>query len=392
LQPNLKRWILSKLKLLLLTCAVLFVAGLYALSRPTHDFLEYWTAAHLLAHHQNPYSLLQVLKAQKMLGWTEHDPLMFVSPPWALTLILPLSLLDSYSFAWVLWVSILIAAVAMASLLLMDIYFGAVRIPEVTDSIFNRCLFAFTFYPVILCLKYAQTTPFALLGLAGFLYFDLNRRPIAAGVLLSLTLIKPQLLFLVWLAVLFRSSQQREWRLLASVCVVLAALTTLAASFDRSLFRHYHQLIDTPYLRLNPSGMIGGVRRCLNRGDITATYWMQFVLPVIGIIWFWFYWRKHRHNWNWAKQLPILVTASVLTSAYGWIFDQTVLALPIIALAAAFSRQHCRLPWNLVLFYTVLNCALMLFMVLPPLTYIPTPIALSVILFVHRRNASLKFV
>ena len=79
--------------------------------------------------------------------------------------------------------------------------------------------------------------------------------------------------------------------------------------------------------------------------------------------------------------MPVLVTASVLATAYGWIFDQTVLALPIIALAAAKSREQSRLPWNLVIFYTALNCGLMLLMVVPPLTYLPTPIALAILFF-----------
>jgi hypothetical protein len=385
LQPHFEHRTTSKLGIFLLACAVVVVAVLYALSHPLHDFLEYWTAAHLLVRHQNPYSLPEMSQAQKSLGWTEHDPLMFVSPPWALPLILPLGFLGSYSFAWVLWVVILMSAVAISSFVLMNVYFDDLRIPEVTETTFERCLFAFTFYPVILCLKFAQTTPFILLGLAGFLYFDLKRRPVAAGVLLSLTLIKPQLLVLVWLAILFRSVQQREWRTLGSVSGVVVSLTAIAAVFDHAAFRNYHELIATPYLQINPSGMLGILRRWLNRGDVTATYWMQFVLPVLGVGWFVIYWRKHNHEWNWTEQMPVLVTASVLTAAYGWIFDQAVLALPIIALAAATSRTQSRLAWNLVIFYTVLNCALMLLMVLPPLTYIPTPLAL-VMLFLGRKT------
>ena len=208
------RFTKQKLKIFLLALAVVLVAGAYALSHPTHDFLEYWAAAHLLIQHKNPYSLVEMVQAEQSFGWKFTDPIMFVGPPWALPLILPLSLFTSYALAWTIWVSVLIATVAFSSRLLMDIYFGELRIPEVTDTSFNRCLFAFTFYPILLCLQYAQTTPFILLGLAGFLFFDSKNRPFAAGVLLSLTLIKPQLLFLVWLAVLLRAIQSRQWKLL----------------------------------------------------------------------------------------------------------------------------------------------------------------------------------
>jgi hypothetical protein len=218
------------------------------------------------------------------------------------------------------------------------------------------------------------------------LFFDSRRRPIFAGAFLSLTLIKPQLLLLLWIAILLRSLQRRHWKTLASVCASIFTLTVVAGLFDHRVFRHYQELTATPYLQINPSGMLAIVRRLLNRGDITVTYWMQFVLPILGLGWVALYWRKHRNQWRWTEQMPILVTASVLTAAYGWIFDQTILVLPIIALAAATSREQSRLSWNLVIFYTSLNCALMLLMVVPPLTYIPTPLALVAVWFLNRRK------
>src|SRR6184192_2323200 len=68
--------------------------------------------------------------------------------------------------------------VALSSRLLMDVYFDELRIPEISDTAFYRCLFAFTFYPVLLCFKFAQTAPLMLLGLAGFLWFATRNRPV----------------------------------------------------------------------------------------------------------------------------------------------------------------------------------------------------------------------
>src|SRR5262249_12814170 len=295
--------------------------------------------AHLLLEHKNPYSLYEMIQAQKPIGWTDSDPLMFVSPPWALTLILPLGFAGSYALAWVVWMAVMMAAVAVSSKLLMDLYFGGLRIPEVKDTVLNRSLFAFTFYPVLLCLKFAQTTPLALLGLAGFLYFETKARPLSAGVALSLTFIKPQLLFLVWFAVLFRSLQRREWKVIASAGSGIAVLAGIALIFYPQAFLPYHEFVRRPYLPINPSGITGIIRRVLmNRVDVWRSYWMQFVPPVIGACWFAWYWRKHRRDWQWAQRMPALVTASVLTTAYGWIFDQTVLALPIIALASYLAK------------------------------------------------------
>src|SRR5205823_3347134 len=123
-------------------------------------------------------------------------PLVALNPPWGLTFAAPLGLAKSYSLAWLIWTLALAAVVAWSSRLLMDVYFDELRIPEISDTVFYRCLFAFTFYPVLLSFRFAQLAPLMLLGLGGFLYFEVKGRPVWAGVMLALTLIKPHLLYL----------------------------------------------------------------------------------------------------------------------------------------------------------------------------------------------------
>lgn len=364
------------LKVVILTAGVLFLSLIFALSRPRHDFIEYWTASHLLLSRANPYSLPEMFKAQRALGWDEPIPVMFVCPPWVLPLIAPLGLASSYSLAWVAWMLVLVISLAAASRLLMDVYFAELRIPEVSDSTFYRCLFAFTFYPVLLCLRFAQTAPFLLLGLAGFLHFVKKERPIAAGMMLALTSIKPQLLFLVWIAVILDAFRRGRWRLLVASTGVILAASSLAFVLDPDALQQYRDLVRTPYLLSNPSGITALIRRLLGPDRLLETYWLQFVPPVIGIVWLFFYWQRHKTAWDWTERMPMLVTISVLTSAYGWVFDQTVLVLVVIALAARYARPEGRIPGRLVVWYTVLNGALMLLLAVPPLTYIPAPLFL----------------
>src|SRR5947207_11176994 len=204
----------QKVAIAFLLVGAFLAAAIYALTRPLHDFVEYWTAGHLLVAHQNPYSLGDVFRAEKSLGLDQSVPLVALNPPWGLTFAAPLGLAKSYSLAWLIWTLALAAVVAWSSRLLMDVYFDELRIPEISDTVFYRCLFAFTFYPVLLSLRYAQTAPLMLLGIAGFLYFDERGRTVLAGAFLSLTLIKPQLLYLLWLALILRAFQQRRWKLL----------------------------------------------------------------------------------------------------------------------------------------------------------------------------------
>ena len=204
---------------------------------------------HLLLKHGNPYSLNEVLREQQNWGWKERFPLMFLSPPWALVFIAPLGLTNSYAMSWLLWTLAMAAVVALSSRLLMDVYFDELRIPEISDTAFYRCLFAFTFYPVLLCFKFAQTAPLMLLGLAGFLWFGPRNRSVIAGAALSLTLIKPQLFYLIWIA-LFLVLQQRRWKILASATCAIAGLTLVALLIDHKILVQYWELARGPYAQV----------------------------------------------------------------------------------------------------------------------------------------------
>jgi len=269
----------------------------YCLVHPIHDFVEYWTAAHLLTAHQNPYSLGEVFTMEREAGFEQSVPIMLLSPPWALPLIAPIGLTNSYALGCLLWMIVLIAAVAYSSRLLMDVYFDELRIPEISDTTFYRCLFAFTFYPVLLCLRYAQTAPLMLLGVAGFLYFDKKTRRILAGMFMALTLIKPQLLYLVWLALLLRCIQKRQWKILASAAAFVALLSAIALLINPHSFQQYRELTKTPYLQAYASGVTAGIRKLF--GGI-GTFWIQLVPPVFGLGWFAVYWRRHSKNWSWS--------------------------------------------------------------------------------------------
>jgi len=361
---------------------VLTATAIFALLHPIHDFVEYWTAAHLLMSGKDPYSLGEVFRMEKALGFEQSIPIMLLSPPWTLPLLAPLGLAKSYALGWIFWIAVMVAFVAWSSRLLMDVYFGDIRISEISDTVFCRALFAFTFYPILLCLKYAQTAPLMLLGIAGFLYFERQKKDLLAGALLSLTLIKPQLFLIVWLALILWSFKVHRWKPLASALGCTVLLTVAAVALDRHVFQQYRLLTNSPYLQVYASGVAAGIRRQF--GGV-GTFWMQLVPPALGLGWFAGYWRKYSKTWSWTKNLPMLLTVSVATSAYGWLFDQTLLVLPVIALAARRAHKFGRLPGRSVWFYTALNFALMIVMPFPTLNLLPAPICFAVLLMCDSR-------
>lgn len=367
-----------------LICTTLAVVVLYALSRPFVDFLVYWSAAHLFVSGANPYSLTEVFAVQKSIGFQGKIPLMMLSPPWTLPVVAPMGFVSSYVLAWLTTISVLIASVAVASKLLMDVYFGDIKIAEISDPPGYRYLFAFTFYPVLLGLKFTQMAPLLLLGVAGFIWFEKKGKRGRAGLCLALTFLKPHLFLLIWLALLLR----REWRVIVSAVVPIAALSAIALLIYPPVFHSYQQLMNGPFPSIALSGILSGVRDLFRS---RSTFWIQFVPPVFGVGWFAWYWRKHRRNWVWSDRMPFVIAASVIFAPYGFVFDQSLFMVPIIYLAATSARNLEKLDLRLILAYTIANVVILgVAIVSTPWCVVPGAVAISLFLSSSRHQEDAK--
>jgi hypothetical protein len=379
-----------RLNLAVLAVLAALLATGYAASRPLGDFVEYWTAGHLLLRHQNPYDFAATLAAEKALGWTGALPLIAPNPPWAIPLVAPLGFFHSYTAAWLVWFLVMGACVALSSWMLMDLYFGNIRIPEISASVTHRALFAFTFFPTLLCLQFGQIAPLVLLGVTGFLWFEERNSPVLAGMALALTAVKPHLVYLVWIAVIVMGA--RRWRTITAAGAVIIALTSLAVVLDSRIISEYRALLQSHYPQdFYASGLSGIVRNWLGPHDRA---WIQFVPVPFGLAWFAMYCRRKKQVWSWREGAPSVITASVLTAPWGFPFDQTVLAVTIIAIAANYARVFGKLPIAAIALYTALNAVLILLVVSMTFwAYLPAPLLLASILHgrVPRSRATVGF-
>lgn len=331
---------------------LLFVIVGFAISRPMTDFLVYWTAPHLFVNHGNPYSLTEVFATQTALGSRAGIPKMFLCPPWALTMLAPLGLMRSYELGWILWITALITSMAIGSKLFMDIYFAELEIPEISHPRWYRYLFACTFYPTLFGIKCTQTAPFLFLSLAGFLYYQRKNRRVAAALFLCITLLKPHLVLLVWLALLLN----KEWKILGTSAVVTLALTAWALFRYPTAFQDYWHLMSGPYPHYTAGGVFAGLRAISGSPN---TYWIQSIPTVLGFVWFVLYFRKMRSNWNWSDRLPVVVTASMLCAPYGFVYDQALLMIPITYLAAKSAQETGKISSGAIMLYSVLNAGVL---------------------------------
>ncbi len=299
-----------------------------------YDFVEYWAAGRLLASGDNPYDGDRMHALERAAGRTEDGILMW-NPPWTLPLVLPFGLLPVRA-AHLLWLTLQLAVLVFSADRLWLLYSGD------GERRWVAWLLGLAFLPTLLALTAGQITPLLLLGAVGFLTFTERKREVLAGVAAVLLAIKPHLAYLFWLALLLWSIRERRWRTLAGGIVAGLVLMAVALVFDAQVLQQYwHTFTQTPPAQYR-SPTIGTVLR-LAFGE--GQFRLQFLAMIPGLVWFVLYWWTQRRDWNWKEQVPLLLTVSVLTTAYGgWPFDLVLLLLPVLHTAAAVTRHG----WNAV--------------------------------------------
>lgn len=284
-----------------------------------NDLVEYWAAGKLNLSGQNPYDPDALLAIQKEAGWLYDWPDMMWNPPWTLVLIFPLCSIP-YHLSWIISLIVWIAIIALSSSWLWQVYGGP---PE---KLWLAWLLAFTFAPVFISIGLGQITPFMLLGLSGFLYFERMGRDMWAGLSLFFTTIKPHTFFIFWIVLFIWAYEHRRWRiLLSTLCAGLIA-TAIPLFYNPDVIIQYIEA-----LRMNPpthwvTSSLGTVLRFIFGWDV---FWLQFVPPVLGSIWGIVYYFKRRESWMWKTDVPLLLFVASMTIAYGWIMDWVILLVPL---------------------------------------------------------------
>ena len=313
---------------------------------PLHDFVEYWTAAHVLITGHNPYSVGEVMGSQQAMGWSEHQPLMVMSPPQFLPLLIPLGLMHSYVLARLFWWCLSVAILVFATSSLWHLYGG-----DVGRGWIPLCVAAM-FFPVWHCLAVGQIGPLLLLGIVGFLWLEKRGHLLMSGGALALTSFKPHLFYLLWLAILLWSVQRREMRVVFGVSLTISLGSLAAIAIDPGALSQYLSLVRSGYVWEYSSGVGGVLRSWL----APQSHLLQFVPMLPGLAGLAIYWRRYRLDWTWRDRLPMVLSLSVLTAAYGWPFDEVVLLVPVLMIAAGSiydGRKLRTFVWWLVAMFVV---------------------------------------
>jgi hypothetical protein len=346
---SLRPWLLGAACLIAAGWLVVqFVQAPETLARlPMYDFVEYWAAGRLIASGENPYDADRVHELERVAGRTEDGILMW-NPPWTLPLVLPFGVLP-VRVAHLLWLALHLAVLGFCGDRLCLLY---------GDQRWVGWLVGFSFLPSLFALTAGQITPLLLLGVVGFLGFMQRKREALAGAAAALIAVKPHLAYLFWIALLLWSVRERRWRVLTGGLAAGAALTGIALLFNpHVLSQYWHTFTQSPPAQYR-SPTIGTVLR-LAFGE--GQFRLQFLAMIPGLLWFAPHWWLNRRDWNWKEQLPLLLSVSVLTTAYGgWPFDLVLLLLPLLhaATLAMKSGRTAMIMFAAVLFAAINAVAL----------------------------------
>ncbi|HEY1499110.1 MAG TPA: glycosyltransferase family 87 protein [Acidobacteriaceae bacterium] len=308
--------------IILLCCGALFFATLCKiLALPYVDFIAIWSGGRLFLGHLNPYSTSAILAIERAQGWLNPVVQPMHYPPWSLYIPGLVALLP-FRVAQVVWMSLSLGLSGFSAVGLWRFFGGKQR------QVWIAALVFLTFFPFGTAVRLGQVTPLMLASLTAVLLLLRSQRWFLAGLATTGLGIKPQLLWLVLIAILLWAIRERRFRFLSVAALTCLTCWAGALVFDPAAL-HYLRDASGPTLEISCGA--GGLLRLIFG---VQHVWLQWLPCIPGAAWFVVYWRKHSRCWVWRQHLPLLLLISLASSPYLW-FHDFALALPsFVALAA----------------------------------------------------------
>jgi hypothetical protein len=295
------------------------------------DFVQFWTAAELLASGGSPYDAEEQARVQRQLGWDRdkqglgiYDFLPYYYPPWlgiACTILLPLG----YPTAKSAWLVLNFELLLLSGFHLGRSLKGVPRwiAPVAVPS------FSFALFSVLI----GQTAPLLLFVIVVAWRLLEAGRDYLAGAVLALALTKPQIGVVVVGALLLWAARQKRRPVLVGFFACLTVLCVVSFAF----------LSDWPWLLFEALKQTPLVTR--DSPWLSVTWWavlQTLEFPRLGL------WPAYfavagpflllllRQAWNHHSELGSIVALSIPTTfmvvPYARIYDLTILIVPLLLL------------------------------------------------------------
>jgi hypothetical protein len=353
----------KKIQLTLLALAA--VVGFLFLFQQVHprvgavDFLQYWSAAQILAKGGNPYDHTELLLMEQSvwnpaLRGSLTLPVVMYNPPLIFPFIAGLRWFHFESVrSW--WCFGIFASTALSIYLLIK---GRIIGLSSRRHLYSLAAALVTFPPLYALLFYGQLSHLLLLSLTAALVLALQTKtnPFTSfwsGFALSLALVKPHILWLVYAVMFFGSLQYRSFRmLLGCFCGGLLFLAIPLLLYP-DLAAQYWQFMHSPPVFWR-TATVGSWMQYLSGLHLLS---VKLVPTLVFLLISFFYCRWKIDE----KKLLELFPLSLVFAPYGWVYDQmVVLPLVLWLLSNAPASKVVRLAamvigLNIIDFFLTLN-------------------------------------
>lgn len=252
-------------------------------------------------------------------------PYSLLYPPWTLILSLPFVLLPAPAAlaSWALASECAAMGFLTTTLRALDWRLRPGRFALVV-------FLALIFRPSLATILHGQYQFVTLLFVGLTLFALRTERYLLAGLCLALSMIKPQLVFLLIPALLAWVMVHRQWRTVASFLLTTVGLVALSQAFVPSWLPSWLMLASEQQLQYR-TFMVPSIWGLAH--SLAASHWVALasalsllLLLALGCIW----WR-YRHS---KAHLPLLVSATIIVTQIVtpkiWSYDQVMLLLPLL--------------------------------------------------------------
>jgi hypothetical protein len=306
-----------------LALAILFPTDQSLGSFGVTDLLEYWGAATLFVRGENPYDPipLRALQAEIIPGLDR--PIMMYNPPLSLPLLTPLTLVD-FSVLVPLWTLVsVMCGVTGGSLAL---HHFARRLDYKPGRRLVPLVFFVTFYPTVATLAYGQISLILLLFLGAFLALYVRNGRLhdsaIAGALLAGTLIKPHLLYLVYLFVGLHAYRVKRYRTVVGFLAGGATLSVLALIISPDIWSWYRETLNlAPPIYFRTPTLGSWLQAFTGMHSLSVRVLPTLLMGSFVIMLFMLASNRAYVPYS----IYLLIPLSLVSSPYGWVYDQVLL-------------------------------------------------------------------
>jgi alpha-1,2-mannosyltransferase len=298
------------------------------------DFLQFYASGTTVLHGNGEY--LYDFSYQSQLEQAIAGPELtsfhaFITPPFLAWLFVPFSVVP-YVPSFILW--------SMLGLIFLFVSFKLLSTEKLTKSF----LWSLTWFPIFAAISFGQNSLMSLFLFSLTYWLWRKDKLLAAGLVSSLLLFKPQMI--LGIGILWLFDFRKNWKTLLGLSV--GGVTLVAVSFwlmpvaSKAYFElardFLPRLISSEQFPIWHLHSLRGFWLLLLPGHVSLAESISLILSIAGIVTFFYFWRKNRNEP--ATLFAAAICLTIWISPHAMIYDWSILLIPAVLLWQRHSEKR----------------------------------------------------